>query len=93
MLFHSTFRTEKEQRLIFQQAAAPGEGAPPVAEVTEEQKKEANEVMDALKAGPDAAAKIVEFKVEDAEKDAKKFQEAFHSALEKAADALFKSLT
>ncbi|MDO8468452.1 MAG: hypothetical protein Q7S29_01720 [Candidatus Peribacter sp.] len=74
-------------------AAAPGEGAAPAAEVTDKQKKEANEVMEALRSNPEAVAAVVEFKVEEADKDAKKFQEAFHSALEKAADALYKSLT
>ncbi|MDD4287025.1 MAG: hypothetical protein PHN33_01590 [Candidatus Peribacteraceae bacterium] len=94
MQFHPAFRVEKEQRLIFDGgAAAPAEGAAPVAEITEAQKKQANEVMGALKADPDAAAKIVEFKVEDADKDAQKFQEAFHSALEQSADAFYKSLT
>jgi len=96
MLFHPTFKAEKEQRLIFQQGAptaAPGEGAPSAAEVTDEQKTEADEVIEVLKNDPEMAAALVEFNVETADKDTKKFQEAYHVALVSAATALFNSIT
>jgi len=96
MLFHPKFQTEKERRLIFVDGApatGPGEDAAPAAEVTEAQKKQANEVIEMLKKNPDMAASLVEFNVEEAAKDAKQFQEAYRAALEKAANAFYKSLT
>jgi len=90
MLFHSPFNFFRENRRVF----VDKPGAMP--EVTDTQKQKAAEVINALqetlKADPDAAGAIAEFKVEEADKDAKKFQEAYHTALKNAANAYYKSL-
>ncbi|MDD5103525.1 MAG: hypothetical protein PHX93_03950 [Candidatus Peribacteraceae bacterium] len=102
MMFHPDFSFVREHRSVFitgAPGAAPQTGGDtPKTELPPEQKK-AKEVVDVLKdtlkTSPNnlnAIKELAAMKFEEAEADERKFQEAYHSALEKAANAYFKTL-
>lgn len=99
MIFHPSFTIAREHRLLFEKAGpSPAPEGAPAPELTPERQK-AKEVIDALKKQLDgdprklnAFKELVVLKCDEAETDEKKFQETYHSALEKAANTYFKSL-
>ncbi len=96
MLFHPTFSTEKERRLIFDggaPAAAPGEApvAPPAAELTPEQKKIQGQI-EKIAANPDVAKELAAFQVQKANEDNAQLQERYKAALVNAANAYHQEL-
>jgi len=99
MIFHPSFTIAREHRLLFEKAGpSPAPEGAPAPELTPERQK-AKEVADALKEklrgelkNPNVIRELIALKFDEAETDEKKFQETYHSALEKAANAYFKTL-
>ncbi len=101
MLFHPSFSFAREHRLIFKQnapAAQPDAGEAPKAELTPERQK-AQEVIAKLKeklgGNPknlNVIRELAEEKFAEAEGNEEAFQQVYKNALEKAANAYFKTL-
>lgn len=100
MTFHPPFTFAREHRLIFGETGArpSPEGAAPGPELTPERKK-AKEVVDALKdklrgepKNLNVIRELAALKVDEAEGDEERFQQAYRGALERAANAYFRTL-